>query len=57
VQSDSNDYITNLYIGVTPRLSHPQQYKVATPRNHGGDRQLCPIATVTAFNAKSLLPV
>jgi hypothetical protein len=42
VTSDTNDYTTNLYIGVTPRLSHPQAYKVETPRNHGGERQLCP---------------
>src|SRR5512135_1259344 len=42
VDSDTNDYTTNLYIGVTPRLSHPHHYKVETPRNHGGERQLCP---------------
>jgi len=42
VESDTNDYTTNLYIGVTPLLAHPQQYKVEQPRNHGGERQLCP---------------
>jgi hypothetical protein len=42
VDTDTNDYTTNLYIGVTPRLSHPQEFKVETPRNHGGERQLCP---------------
>jgi hypothetical protein len=42
VESDTNDYTTNLYIGVTPKLSHPQQYKVQQPRNHGGERQRCP---------------
>jgi transcription initiation factor TFIIIB Brf1 subunit/transcription initiation factor TFIIB len=42
VESETNDYTTNLYIGVTPRLSHPQQYQVEQPRNHGGERQLCP---------------
>ncbi len=42
VESDTNDYTTNLYIGVTPLLAHPYQYKVEQPRNHGGERQLCP---------------
>ena len=42
VDSDTNDYTTNLFIGVTPRLSHPQQYRVEKPRNHGGERQRCP---------------
>src|SRR5512135_1234099 len=42
VESDTNDYTTNLFIGVTPRLSHPHAYKVEQPRNHGGQRQLCP---------------
>src|SRR5215471_16137722 len=42
VENDTNDYTTNLYIGVTPLLAHPQEYKVEQPRNHGGERQLCP---------------
>jgi TOTE conflict system, Archaeo-Eukaryotic Primase domain len=42
VESDTNDYTTNLSIGMMPRLSHPQHYKVETPRNHGGERQLYP---------------
>ena len=42
MESATNDYTTNLYIGVTPRLSRPQDYKVETPRNHGGERQRCP---------------
>src|SRR5215469_7842972 len=42
VESATNDYTTNLYIGVTPRLAHPQQYQVEQPRNHGGERQRCP---------------
>jgi transcription initiation factor TFIIIB Brf1 subunit/transcription initiation factor TFIIB len=42
VDSDTNDYTTNLSIGVTPLMAHPHQYKVETPRNHGGERQLCP---------------
>lgn len=42
VDSDTNDFTTNLYIGVTPLLARPQDYKVEQPRNHGGERQLCP---------------
>jgi hypothetical protein len=42
VESDTNDYSTNLYIGVTPLLAHPYQYRVEQPRNHGGERQVCP---------------
>ena len=42
VESETNDYTTNLYIGVTPLLAHPQQYQVEQPRNHGGERQRCP---------------
>src|SRR5260221_8720358 len=42
VESATNDYTTNLYIGVTPLLAHPQQYQVEQPRNHGGERQRCP---------------
>jgi transcription initiation factor TFIIIB Brf1 subunit/transcription initiation factor TFIIB len=42
VNSDTNDYTTNLYLGITPLLAHPQKYKVEQPRNHGGERQLCP---------------
>jgi hypothetical protein len=64
VESETNDYTTNLYIGVTPRLSHPQQYQVETPRNHGGERQLCPHChsdrlqrkvTMTCMNCGSVL--
>src|SRR5215469_961620 len=42
VESATNDYTTNLYIGVTPLLAHPQQYQVEQPRNHGGERERCP---------------
>ena len=42
VDSETNDYTTNLSIGVTPLLAHPHQFKVEQPRNHGGERQLCP---------------
>jgi hypothetical protein len=42
VDSDTNDYTTNLSIGVTPLVAHPHHYKVKTPRNHGGERLLCP---------------
>jgi len=42
VESTTNDYTTNLYIGVTPLLAHPQQYQVEQSRNHGGERQHCP---------------
>src|SRR5512142_3218423 len=31
VDNNTNDYTTNLYIGVTPQLSHPHQYKVDQP--------------------------
>ena len=37
VESATNDYTTNLYIGVTPLLAYPNQYKVDQPRNHGGE--------------------
>jgi hypothetical protein len=64
VESDTNDYTTNLFIGVTPLLAHPHHYKVETPRNHGGERQLCPHCqsdrlqrkvTMTCMNCGSVL--
>lgn len=64
VDSDTNDYTTNLYIGVTPLLARPHEYKVETPRNHGGERQICPHChseqlqrkvTITCMNCGSVL--
>src|SRR5215470_4039305 len=42
LDSDTNTYSTNLSIGVTNLLAHPQHYRVDQPRNHGGERQICP---------------
>src|SRR5215472_8491449 len=36
------DFSATLSIGVTDLLAHPEKYVVATPRQHGGLRQICP---------------
>lgn len=33
---------TNLYIGPTDLIADPEKYHVEKPRNHGGERLLCP---------------
>ena len=64
VDSVTNDYTTNLSIGVAPLLARPHEYKAPTPRNHGGERRLCPHCqsdrlqrkvTITCMDCGSLL--
>ncbi len=38
----AGDFSATLSIGVTDLLAHPEKYTVATPRQHGGLRQICP---------------
>jgi hypothetical protein len=42
IVSEDGHYTTNLYIGATDLTAHPERYRVKTPRNHGGERLLCP---------------
>lgn len=42
VVSEDGAYTTNLYIGATNLIARPEQYRVEKPRNHGGERLLCP---------------
>jgi len=38
----AGDFSATLSIGITDRLAHPEKYTVATPRQHGGLREVCP---------------
>jgi hypothetical protein len=38
----AGDFSATLSIGITDRLAHPEKYAVATPRQHGGLREVCP---------------
>ncbi len=42
VVTEDGAYTTNLYIGATDLIAHPERYHVEKPRNHGGARLLCP---------------
>lgn len=42
VVTEDGAYTTNLYIGTTDLIARPDLYHVEKPRNHGGERLLCP---------------
>src|SRR5260370_19993415 len=42
IVTEDGAYTTNLYLAATDLIAHPEQYRVAKPRNHGGDRLTCP---------------
>jgi hypothetical protein len=42
VVTEDGAYTTNLYIGATDLITRPEHYHVEKPRNHGGERLLCP---------------
>jgi hypothetical protein len=42
IVTEDGNYTTNLYIGATEVIAHPERYRVEKPRNHGGERLLCP---------------
>ncbi len=41
-ETAAGDFSATLSIGITDRLAHPEKYAVATPRQHGGLREVCP---------------
>lgn len=42
VVTEDGTYTTNLSIGATDLIAHPERYHVEKPRNHGGERLRCP---------------
>lgn len=42
IVTEDGNYTTNLYIGATDLIACPESYHVEKPRNHGGERLLCP---------------
>ncbi|HEY3992815.1 MAG TPA: hypothetical protein VGM01_08020, partial [Ktedonobacteraceae bacterium] len=40
--TEDGNCTTNLYIGATDLISNPEKYHVEKPRNHGGERLICP---------------